>query len=204
MPKSLEFNELRDRAWGQSESVEHPEGGKVWLRPPTLFEIPLLHDLLCTEISSRAGTRETMSKVFAYNRDSFWLIEHLPAPGEALNIIGFYSFLPLNVEGRGALEARTLDTIAPPLSLLAPFGEAPAALYIWAIVARRLVRRLMPSIARAMGLLYADAPIFARVATEDGRKAGIGAGFAASTGVPEIQMGSLMQLPPWSQGGALA
>ena len=174
------------------------------MRPPELSEIPLLHDLLHTEISLGAGTGDTMSKVFVYNRDSFWLIEHLSPSGEAPSIIGFYSFLPLNAEGRAALEARTLDTASPPLSLLAPFGEAPAALYIWAIVARRLMRRLMPSIARAMGLLYADAPIFACVATEDGRKAGIGTGFSASAGAPEIQLGSLIQLPPWSQGGALA
>jgi hypothetical protein len=204
MTKLLEYNELRERIWGQSESVDHPGGGTVWLRPPEMFEIPLLHDLLHTEISLGTGTRETMSKVFAYNRDSFWLIEHLSPSGEARNIIGFYSFLPLNSEGRAALEARTLDTANPPLSSLAPFGEAPAALYIWAIVARRLTRRLMPSIARAMGLLYADAPIFACVATEDGRKAGIGTGFSTSAGAPEIQLGSLIQLPPWSQGGTLA
>lgn len=204
MEKLLEYNELRERVWGQSESVDHPEGGKVWLRPPELSEIPLLHDLLHTEISLGAGTPDTMSKVFAHNHDSFWLIEHLSSAEGSPRIVGFYSFLPLNAEGRAALEAGTLDTIAPPLSLLAPFGDAPAALYVWAIVARRLMHRLMPSIARAMGLLYADAPIFARVATEDGRKAGIAIGFSASSEATGIQLGSLIQLPPWSQGGALA
>lgn len=204
MSKPLEFKELQERVWGESESVDHPEGGKVWLRPPEFSEIRLLHDLLHTEISPGAGTQETMSRVFAHNRDSFWLIEHLSAAEETPRIIGFYSFLPLNAQGRAALEARTLDTADPPLSALAHFGEAPAALYIWAIVARRLVRPLMPSIARAMGQLYADAPIFARVATEDGRKAGIGTGFAALAAAADIQLGSLIQLPPWSKGGALA
>ncbi|HEY2032115.1 MAG TPA: hypothetical protein VGH02_00370 [Rhizomicrobium sp.] len=204
MPKLLEYKELRERVWGQAEAIEHPDGGTVWLRPPESSEIPVLRDLLHTEITPGAGTLDTMTKVFAHNRDSFWLIEQLSLSGGAPSVIGFYSFLPLNAEGRAALEAHTLNTIDPPLSLLAPFGEAPAALYIWAIVARRLMRRLMPSIARAMGLLYADAPIFARVATEDGRKAGIGTGFSASAGAPEIQLGSLIQLPPWSKGGALA
>ncbi|HSC59693.1 MAG TPA: hypothetical protein VLC29_00560 [Rhizomicrobium sp.] len=204
MPKPLQINEIRERVWGQSESVEHPQGGKVWLRPPEPCEIPLLHDLLRTEISPGAGSRETMSKVFACNRDSFWLIEHLSAPGEPAKIIGFYSFLPLNAEGLARLEARTLDTSDPPLSLLARSGESPAARYVWAVVARRLMWRLMPSIARAMGLLYADAPIFARVATEDGRKACIGTGFSAPPDAPQIQLGSLIRLPPWGQGGALA
>jgi hypothetical protein len=145
-----------------------------------------------------------MTRVFAHNRDSFWLIEHLAPESETPRVAGFYAFLPLNAAGRAALETRTLNTADPPLSALAPFGEAPSALYIWAIVARRMVRRLMPSIARAMGLLYADAPIFARVATEDGRKAGVGSGFTSATEKTEIQVGGLMRLPPWSQGGALA
>lgn len=203
MPKLLEFKDLRERVWGQSESVDHPEGGKVWLRPPEACEISTLHRLLHTEISPYAGSLEIMAAVFAHNRDSFWIVEHLPPDSAKPNVIGFYSFLPLNAAGRAALEARTLDRSAPPLSLLAPFGEAPVAIYIWAIVARRLTRRLMPSLARAMGLLYANAPIFAFVVTEDGRKASVGAGFAA-TSRSQIDVGSFVQLPPWSQGGALA
>jgi hypothetical protein len=144
-----------------------------------------------------------MSAVLAHNRDSFWAVEHLPPDKAAPIIVGFYSFLLLNMAGRTALETRRLDRAAPHLSLLAPFGEAPAAIYIWAIVARRLTRRLMPSLARAMGLLYADAPIFAFVMTEDGRKASVGAGFTASAHA-QIDVGSFIQLPPWSQGGALA
>jgi len=204
MTKPLESHDLRERVWGQSESVDHPDGGKVWLRPPEFSEIPALHRLLHAEISQDAGSAETMAAVFAHNRDSFWVVEHLLPDSAHPVVVGFYSFLPLNAAGLAALKAQTLDRAAPPLSLLAPFGEAPAALYIWAIVARKLVRRLMPSIARAMGLLYADAPIFAFVATEDGRKAGVGAGFAASGEQPQIQLGSFIQLPPWSQGGALA
>jgi hypothetical protein len=201
--KRLYFKELRERVWGANESVDHPCGGKVWLRPPEACEIPALHKLLHTEISPHAGSLEIMAAVFAHNRDSFWVVEHLTPDSANLNLIGFYSFLPLNAAGRAALEARTLDRSAPSLSLLVPFGEAPAAIYIWAIVARRLTRRLMPSLARAMGLLYADAPIFAFVMTEDGRKASVGAGFAAAARA-QIDVGSFVQLPPWSQGGALA
>jgi hypothetical protein len=204
MPKRLEYKGLRERVWGASESVEHPDGGKVWVRPPEFSEIRGLHRLLHAEISPQAGTLETMARVFAHNGDSFWLIEHLPPATETPTTIGFYAFLPLNAAGSAALEASTLDTADPPLAMLAPFGEAPAALYIWAIVARRLMRRLMPAIARAMGLLYADAPLFARIATEDGRKAGIGAGFAPAASAPQIGVGSLIRLPAWSRGGALA
>lgn len=204
MQKYFDFKELRERVWGAGESVDHPEGGEVWLRPPEPCEIPLLHRLLHTEVSAQAGTPETMAAVFAHNRDSFWAVEHLPPNGARARIVGFYSFLLLNAAGFAALQSNTLNRAAPQLHHLAPSGEAPAAIYIWAIVARRLTRRLMPSLARAMGLLYADAPIFAFVVTEEGRKASVGAGFAAAGERDRIEVGSFIQLPAWSQGGALA
>jgi hypothetical protein len=142
-----------------------------------------------------------MSGVFLHNRDSIWVIEHLAADSMLPEVAGFYAFLLLTERGLNVLKAGTLNRTDPPLSLLAPQGTVPAAIYIWAIVARRLVRRMMPLIARAMGApLYAHAPIYAVVATEDGRKAGVGTGFSASGGDAEIQLGSLMQLPSWSQG----
>ncbi|MBS0275298.1 MAG: hypothetical protein JSR55_13145 [Proteobacteria bacterium] len=196
------FKSLRERVWGPSESVEHPEGGLVWVRPPESTEIPLLHRLLIAEISPQAGTLETMMRVFAHNSDSFWLIERLPPDSETSNIVGFYAFLPLTAEGRAALEAHTLDTADPPLCVLAPFGDAPAAVYIWAIVARRLTRTLDRVIARAMGLRYADAPLYARVATMEGLKSGIGAGSIAVSGGTDIGMGSLIRLPPPNRGGS--
>lgn len=202
MPKLLKSNGLRDRVWGVSESVEHPEGGRVWVRPPESNEIRDLHRLLHTEISPQAGTLETMTRVFAHNRDCFWLIEHRAPQSESPKIIGFYAFLPLTAEGHAALRAHTLDTADPPLSALAPFGDAPAAVYIWAILARRLTRRLDPVISRAMGWRYAGAPLYARVTTADGLKSGVGAGSASVSGETKIGMGSLIRVP--TSGGALS
>ena len=203
MPDPIEFNGLRERVWGPGESVEHPEGGRVWVRPPGLAEIRLLHELLVAEISPQAGTRETMVRVFAHNSDSFWLIEHLASGSEAPKIAGFYAFLPLTAEGLAALEAHTLNTADPPLQALAPFGEAPAAVYVWAIVARRLTRTLDRVIARAMGLRYAGVPLYARVATAEGLQSGIRAG-STSISNTEIAMGSLIRLPARSRGSALS
>jgi len=201
MSDRIKFKGLRERVWGPSESVEHPEGGLIWVRPPVFSEIRLLHRLLITEISPQAGTLETMARVFAHNSDSFWLIEHLASESEVPKIVGFYAFLPLTAEGRAALEAQTLNTADPPLSALVPFGDAPAAIYLWAIVARRLTRRLDPVIARAMGLRYAGVPLYARVATAEGLKSGIGAGSTSVSDV-EIGMGSLIKLPSPSRGSA--
>jgi hypothetical protein len=145
-----------------------------------------------------------MTRVFAHNSDSIWLIEHLPPESETPKAIGFYAFLPLTTEGHAALKAHTLDTADPPLSALAPFGEAPAAVYIWAIVARRLTRRLDPVIARAMGLRYAGAPLYARVTTADGLRSGVGAGSSAVSGETNIGMGSLILVPSPNRGGAVS
>jgi hypothetical protein len=57
-----------------------------------------------------------MTRVFAHNSDSIWLIEHLPPESETPKAIGFYAFLPLTTEGHAALKAHTLDTADPPLS----------------------------------------------------------------------------------------
>lgn len=126
MPKLLKSNGLRDRVWGVSESVEHPEGGRVWVRPPESNEIRDLHRLLHTEISPQAGTLETMTRVFAHNRDCFWLIEHRAPQSESPKIIGFYAFLPLTAEGHAALRAHTLD---PVISRAMGWRYAGAPLY---------------------------------------------------------------------------
>jgi len=201
MAKLLESKGLRERVWGPGESVEHPEGGMVWVRPPELSEIRHLHGLLHAEISPQAGTLATMMRVFAHNPDSFWLIERLPPESDTRRTIGFYAFLPLTEQGHAALKADTLDTADPPLSALAPFGQVPAALYLWAILARRLAKTLDPLIARAMGLRYAGVPLYARVTTTAGLKSGVGAG-STSVADTQIGMGSLIRIPSPNRGGA--
>ncbi|MGN6515271.1 MAG: GNAT family N-acetyltransferase [Rhizomicrobium sp.] len=178
--------------------MEHPEGGKVWIRPPEATEIPEIHRLLLQEVSPDAGPVEAMMDVFAHNSDSLWAIE-CGSPAGTVSIIGFYAFLMLNRAGLSALQAGTLQRTRPPLACLAPFGEEPAAIYVWAVVARRLAKRLRPLIARALGTLYKDVPIFAFVATEGGRKAGADRGFTASGAGAQLQVGQLMQLPAWSE-----
>lgn len=191
-------NGLKTSAWGANESVEHPKGGRVWVRPPESREIAQIHRLLHQEVSPDAGSVETMMEVFAHNSDSLWAIEHLSPAGVA-TIVGFYAYLMLNHAGLSALQAGTLNRAAPPPAYLAPFGEEPAAIYVWAVVARRLGKRLRPLIARALGPLYKDAPIFAFIATEGGRRAGADRGFTASDGRERLHLGQLMQLPPWSE-----
>jgi len=194
-----DFNPLDERLWGTAMMADHPQGGVLWLRRPRVRELVFMHELLLKEVSSDAGSLEAMTAVFAHNPDTFWLIERRE-PGEYVpNKVGFYSYLVLNQQGHEALLAGALNRKAPPLSMLAPYGVEPAALYIWAVVARGLLKSTRPLIAHAMGPLYRDAPMYATVATEDGRRAGESRGFTPADRSPEIQVGTLMKLPPWSQ-----
>lgn len=189
-------NNLRrpDSRFGPDYTVDHPEGGKIWIRHPEPIEMDFIHKLIVSEISPDAGTVEAMRRVLARNPDSFWLIEHVRDPGVIPQAIGFYAFLPLTAEGLVALERNTLDRRNPPTELVAAYGTIPAALYLWAVVARKLAKRVNPLIHLGLGESYATVPTYARAATEGGRKAANERGF---TGVSDgsAEIGTLVRLP---------
>ena len=95
-------------------------------------------------------------------------------------------------------DARTLDRINPPLSMIVPFGETPAALYVWAVVGRGMLRRMIHPVARALGPNYYAAPVYAFLATESGRKAGTGVGFSPAGNSAQAHIGELIKMPPWT------
>ena len=191
-----EIKRLLGKSWGPSVAAEHPDGGVMWIRPPEFSEFPYLHHLLVSEISPDAGSMETMIAVFRKNSDSFWVVDHLPPQAEAPHIAGFYAFLPLNKEGVEALEADTLDRANPPLTMIAPFATEPAGMYLWAVVARKIAKRINPLIDRGMGKIYLHVPVYAAASTEGGLKAGTERGFASDGG---NRKGKLMKLPPPSK-----
>ena len=181
--------ELVDGAWASP----HPDGGVFWIRPARTEEIPDIHRLIALEISSAVGPVEAMARVFAKNPVALWRIEHRDTAG-SVRPIGMYGFLPLNEAGVEALKAGTLDRREPDLRFIAPAGEKPAALYVWAMVARKIGRLTYPVIKRALGSLHGDAPTYAIAATSGGSKAIRDRGFS----VPDNAAGStngLMLLP---------
>lgn len=197
--KDKDFNHLKGRSWGAQVNVEHPDGGVMWIRPPELSEFTQLHRLLETEVSKDTGSVETMISVFRINPDSFWAIDHLSPDAEQPRLTGFYSFLPLNADGLAALESYTLDRASPPLSMIAPYGTEPAGIYLWAVVARKIAKRINPLIDKAMGPLYLNVPVYALASTDGGLKAGTERGFAPAGDRAQNSMGRLMKLPPPSR-----
>ncbi|WP_370693884.1 GNAT family N-acetyltransferase [Methylobacterium sp. NEAU K] len=82
---------------------------------------------------------------------------------------GFIACLMLNADGLAALKAGTFDAAEPRAALLAAQHERPAAIYVWAVYARR---RLAGGVSlffdRLSSPLYQGVDFYARGATREG------------------------------------
>jgi predicted GNAT family N-acyltransferase len=169
--KTNDSSGLSAGEYGRGYAVAHPDGGEFWIRPALASEIADLHGLIALEISSQVGPLSAMEDVFATNSVSFWRIERALPETDAIEPIGMYGFLPLNQKGCEAFHAGTLNRRTPDLAHVAPEGTKPAALYVWAVVAKRIGRLTYPIIKRALGPSYLDVPVFAVPATKSGARA---------------------------------
>jgi predicted GNAT family N-acyltransferase len=169
--KQNDSNALPVGGYGRAHSVPHPDGGEFWIRPALSAEIAGLHTLIASEISSSVGPLSVMQAVHARNPASFWILERMDPNSSAVAKIGMYGFLPLNDAGCAALHGGTLNRRAPDIGFIAPAGTKPAALYVWAVVARRIGRLTYPIIKQALGPAYLDVPVFAVPATKAGVRA---------------------------------
>lgn len=188
--KSHYPNGLAVGEYGRAFAAPHPDGGEFWIRPALAAEIEDIHELISLEISSSVGPLGAMRAVFECNPISFWRIERALPGSDAIERIGMYGFLPLNEQGCEALYAGTLDRRAPDIAFIAAEGTKPAALYVWAVVAKRIGRLTYPVIKRALGPAYLDVPVFAVPATKSGVRAIGERGFVPMTsarhGVGEV------------------
>jgi len=160
-----EFRKGSSEEWNEFELLPSGLGfGRVdqnWLAEASA----LLHG----RISEDAASLETFRAVQQRNPDSFWgLFEQRDGTHR---LVGFYTQLMFNEAGHKALHDRTINLRQPDLSLLCRFGETPAGVHLWAIVAEKKLDVFRPMLARALGR-YAGIPHYATLATEAGRKAG--------------------------------
>ena len=149
----------------------HPEGGAVLFGRSLLDELPALHALTVREIGPATASLSVMQCVHQHNADSLWTVLRAADEAEPAQLAGYYGYLHLNKAGHAALEAGTFDARDPDLSLLAMSGERPAAIYVWAMVARKLRALITPLLPQALPkALYGDLPILARAGTIGGLK----------------------------------
>jgi predicted GNAT family N-acyltransferase len=109
---------------------------------------------------------------------------------------GFVAFLPLNALGMKMLALGSFDGTAPDLRLIAGPGERPAGIYLWCVY---LPGSLSASIALMMetfsSKLFEGVDIYARTATEDGRRFSVGAGLTQGVAIDGIDAPNLWVFP---------
>lgn len=160
----------------------HRDGGIVFVRMPRFEEIDALHRLTVDQIGQQVAPLKAMQDVYRHNPETLWVIfRSLTGDHSQAQLVGYYGFLHLNQRGHEALEARTLKPRDPDLSLLAAAGERPAAVYIWAIVARKLTSLTIPLVGKGLGVTrYGGLPFYATAGTMGGLNGLKGYGFTGA------------------------
>lgn len=186
----------------------HPEGGIVFVRMAREDEIPALHQLTVSQIGQQVAPLEAMQDVYRHNPESLWIIFRAPDGDKSrAQLVGYYGFLHLNEAGHKALEARTITPRKPDLSLLTPAGGRPSAVYIWAIVARRLTTLTIPLVGKGLTVQrYGGLPFYATAATMGGLNGLKGYGFTGSGEEPVDELGGLFHfyMPGEAERAALS
>ncbi len=152
-------------------TAKHADGDMIVVRMTQSEEVEALHTLTVREIGPSVATLDTMRGVYKHNPESLWTILRRPASGASDLLAGYFGFLHLNEAGLAALEARTLNGREPDLALIARAGARPAAIYVWAGIARKV--RVLAEMLVAQGLgaeRYGGLPIYATAGTLGGLK----------------------------------
>lgn len=152
-------------------SARHADGDLIVVRMAASEEVETLHEMTVREIGPSVATLETMRRVYKHNPECLWSIYRRPFSGDPEYLAGYFGFLHLNPAGMVALDERSLSGRDPDLSLLACAGERPAALYVWAAVARKMRMIAEMLVAQALGAeRYGGLPVYATAGTLGGLK----------------------------------
>jgi predicted GNAT family N-acyltransferase len=146
-------------------------GGRLVVFTPTGSTIGLLGETARRTIGQTAEV-EAVKRVIRHNPDNVWAIARASRydAGEP-EAEGMVSFLMLNEKGAEALAAGTLNPADPDLVLLTRQNQKPAAIYVWALCAPGPLSGAIPLVFEKISTpLYRDVDIFARAATDDGRR----------------------------------
>ncbi len=144
----------------------------VCLRRASSHEITTLHALIAREIGGKVASLPVMVRASEINCDSFWTIVRRRDSDGRDEIAGCYAFLFLNSRGARAIEARSFDATDPPLEYLVSTGERPVLVYMWAIVARKMLGVTFPMISQGFDSgPYGGLPVVGRAGSMGGLKA---------------------------------
>jgi hypothetical protein len=168
---SLENKIIQPFLQTREVTARHPDGDVIVVRMAQPEEVGALHALTIMEIGPSVAALETMMGVYKHNPESLWTIHRRSPEGGEDRLAGYFAFLHLNAAGLKALDERTLSGREPALALLARAGERPAAIYVWAGIARKVRAISEMLVAQALGAeRYGGLPIYATAGTLGGLK----------------------------------
>lgn len=147
-----------------------------------LREIPALLGFAAKEIPALAAAADSVARVAERNRDSVWVFRSGARP------VGIYAMLHLSKDGLEGLLLGELDTAAPDAHAMVATGEAPLAIYKWAVVAPGMAAAGICTISRMLQTAgYATANLFARPTTMGGERIMANLGFEkVRSGLPDL------------------
>lgn len=167
---SLENKVIHPFFQTREETARHPDGDIIVVRMAQPEDVEPLHALTIMEIGPSVAALDTMKAVYKHNPETLWTI-HRRSPEGDDRLAGYFGFLHLNTAGLRALDDRTLSGRQPDLALLARAGERPAAIYVWAGIARKVRALAEMLVAQALGAeRYGGLPIYATAGTLGGLK----------------------------------
>ena len=102
------------------------------VRPAAREDLPVVFEMARNEIPALSAAMPFVVGVVEHNPESI-LVFHRDD-----EIVGLYAMLLLSASGLERLLLGELDTSAPDIDAVVGPGVAPAAIYNWAVVARRL------------------------------------------------------------------
>jgi hypothetical protein len=179
----------------EEPQAPHPNGGIIFVRMPHFEELERIYALAVRQIGPNVATLDALQNVYRHNPETQWMLFRSSTEDRADGqLVGYYGFLHLNAAGLAALEAQTLRPSAPDLRLVAPAGERPAAVYIWAIIAPRLNLMAIPLIGKGLGVKrYGGLPFYATAATMAGLNGLKGYGFRGASVKDDGKLGNVFK-----------
>jgi len=153
------------------------------VQPVDFEEVPELLAFAGREIPVLSSAVEAVSRVINRNRDSIWVFKRGGKP------VGIYAMLLLSREGLEGLLLGEFNLSFPDPSLMVRTGEAPAAIYKWAVVAPGMASAGICAISHMLQTdRYATANLYARPTTVPGGRLMAHLGFHdVRAGLPDLQ-----------------
>jgi hypothetical protein len=152
--------------------VRLPARPRIEARCGQIGDIPLLLHSAETVMGVSLASADVVTRIACSHPDALWSFRRHG------RLVGGASILMLNACGLAALLDDRFDLAEPPSSFIAPAGQRPAAIHIWAILGTAVAAEgIAHAIVRLQQYPYERADLFATPATDNGVRFTCGMGF---------------------------